>query len=164
MFWVCGHPKSLTFLFLSVQVTFHKSYIFFSFFFLKIHFRKRVWKRGERQRQGMQSLHWAWSWNGGPKGEFDLTILVSWPQWKPRVGCLTDSTIQIPQLNTFFKKILSTYSWETHTHTQSERRRHRQREKQTPCEEPSVALDPRTPRSWPEPKADTQQLSHPGAP
>ena len=30
--------------------------------------------------------------------------------------------------------------------------------------EPDVVLDPRTPGSWPELKADTQPLSHPGAP
>ena len=39
----------------------------------------------------------------------------------------------------------------------------RQREKQAPCEEPNVGLDPRTPGSRPEPKADAQPLSHPGA-
>ena len=36
-----------------------------------------------------------------------------------------------------------------------ERQRHRQREKQAPCKEPDAALDPRTPGSCPEPKADT---------
>ena len=40
--------------------------------------------------------------------------------------------------------------------------RHRQREKQAPCEEPDVGLDPWTPGSHPEPKADTQSLSYPG--
>ena len=43
-----------------------------------------------------------------------------------------------------------------------ERQRHRQREKQAPCREPDVGLDPRTPGSGPEPKADAQLLSHPG--
>ena len=38
------------------------------------------------------------------------------------------------------------------------------REKQTPCREPDTRLAPRTLRSQPEPKADTQPLSHPGAP
>ncbi len=47
--------------------------------------------------------------------------------------------------------------------TQRERQRHRQREKQAPCREPDVGLDPRTPGSLPEPKADAQPLSHPGA-
>ena len=42
------------------------------------------------------------------------------------------------------------------------RGRHRQREKQAPCEEPYVVLLPRTPGSCPEPKADAQQLNHPG--
>ena len=40
-----------------------------------------------------------------------------------------------------------------------ERQRHRQREKQ-----PDVGLDPRTPASHPEPKADAQPLSHPRVP
>ena len=43
-----------------------------------------------------------------------------------------------------------------------ERQRHRQREKQAPCGELDVGLDPRTPGSWPEPKADAQPLSYPG--
>ena len=31
----------------------------------------------------------------------------------------------------------------------------------SPCREPDVGLDPRTPGSRPEPKADTQTLMHP---
>ena len=31
-------------------------------------------------------------------------------------------------------------------------------------QEPDVGLDPRTPGSWPNPREDTQPLSHPGAP
>ena len=46
--------------------------------------------------------------------------------------------------------------------TQRKRQRHRQREKQTPRRKPNVGLDPRTPGSCPEPKADAQPLSHPG--
>ena len=42
--------------------------------------------------------------------------------------------------------------------------RHRQREKQAPCRELDVRLDPRIPGSQPEPKADAQPLSYPGAP
>ena len=42
--------------------------------------------------------------------------------------------------------------------------RDRDMEKQTPYREPDVGLDPRTPGSQPEPKADAQPLSHPGAP
>ena len=49
---------------------------------------------------------------------------------------------------------------ETHT----ERQRHRQKEKQAPCREGDTGFDPRTPGSQPEPKADTQSLSHPGVP
>ena len=48
--------------------------------------------------------------------------------------------------------------------TQRERQRCRQREKQAPGREPNVGLDPRTPGSQPEPKADVQPLSHPGDP
>ena len=42
--------------------------------------------------------------------------------------------------------------------------RHRQREKQAPCREPDAGLDPGSPGSCPEPKADAQPLSHPGVP
>ena len=45
-----------------------------------------------------------------------------------------------------------------------ERQRHRQREKRGPHKEPNVGLDPGTPGSCPEPKADAQPLSHPGIP
>ena len=45
-----------------------------------------------------------------------------------------------------------------------ERGRHRQREKQAPCRGPDAELESRTPGSQPEPKADAQPLSHPGAP
>ena len=44
------------------------------------------------------------------------------------------------------------------------RQRHRQREKQAPCRDPNAGLDPRTPGSRPEPKADAQPLTPPGAP
>ena len=46
----------------------------------------------------------------------------------------------------------------------TEREAGTQREKQAPCREPDVGLDPRTPGSRPEPKADAQLLSHPSAP
>ena len=42
--------------------------------------------------------------------------------------------------------------------------RERQREKQASHREPDVGLNPRIPGSCPEPKADAQQLSHPGMP
>ena len=42
-----------------------------------------------------------------------------------------------------------------------DRGRHRQREKQTPRGKPDVGLDPKTPGSQPEPKADALPLSHP---
>ena len=48
--------------------------------------------------------------------------------------------------------------------TERKRQRHRQREKQAPCREPDVGFDLRTPGSTPEPKADAQPLSCPGAP
>ena len=46
--------------------------------------------------------------------------------------------------------------------TERERQRHKQREKQAPYRKPDVGLDPRTPVSRPESKADAQLLSHPG--
>ena len=48
--------------------------------------------------------------------------------------------------------------------TDRDRQRHRQREKQAPCREPDMGLNPRTPGSHPEPKADAQPLSHSGVP
>ena len=46
-----------------------------------------------------------------------------------------------------------------------ERQRHRKREeKQAPCRKPYAGLDLGTLGSHPEPKADTQLLSHPGDP
>ena len=48
--------------------------------------------------------------------------------------------------------------------TQRQRQRHRQRENQAPCMKPDVGLNPGTPGSHPEPKADAQPLSHPGVP
>ena len=48
--------------------------------------------------------------------------------------------------------------------THRERQRHRQREKQAPCRETDVGLNPGTPGSHPEPKADAQPLSHPSVP
>ena len=53
---------------------------------------------------------------------------------------------------------------DTHTHTHTQRQRHRQREKQTPCREPDVGLDPRSPGSCPVLKAGAKPLSHPGVP
>ena len=46
--------------------------------------------------------------------------------------------------------------------TERERQRHKQRVKQAPCRKPDVGLDPGTPGSCPEPKADAQPLSHSG--
>ena len=45
-----------------------------------------------------------------------------------------------------------------------DRERERQRAKQAPCRMPDAELDPETPGSHPEPKADTQPLSQPGVP
>ena len=63
-------------------------------------------------------------------------------------------------LEFFLKKILFYFFHERHR----KRQKHRQREKQVPCWEPDMGLDPRSPKSWPKPKAGTQPLSHPGAP
>ena len=49
-------------------------------------------------------------------------------------------------------------------HREREEQRHRHREKQAPSGEPDAGLNPRTSGSRPEPKADTQPLSYPGAP
>ena len=51
-----------------------------------------------------------------------------------------------------------------HTERERERQRHRQREKQSPCREPNVGLDPRSPGSGPGLKAGAKLLSHPGCP
>ena len=48
--------------------------------------------------------------------------------------------------------------------TERKGQRHKQKESQAPCREPDVGLDPGTVGSCPEPKADTQPLSHPGLP
>ena len=50
------------------------------------------------------------------------------------------------------------------TDRERERQRHRQKEKKAPGMEPDVGFAPRTLESQPEPKADAQLLSHPGAP
>ena len=42
-----------------------------------------------------------------------------------------------------------------------EKQRHRQREKQAPCREPDAGLNPRTPGSRPEPKADASTTEPP---
>ena len=59
---------------------------------------------------------------------------------------------------------LRLYLFMRETHTRTQRQRHRQKEKQAPRREPDVGLDPRTPGSRPEPKADAQPLSHPAIP
>ena len=48
--------------------------------------------------------------------------------------------------------------------TEREEARYRQKEKQAPCGEPDMGLHPGTPVSQPEPKADAQPMSPPGAP
>ena len=60
--------------------------------------------------------------------------------------------------NTFFKDFIYLFMRDR------EKQRHRQREKQAPHRKPDAGLNPRTPGSRPEPKADAQPLSHPGAP
>ena len=47
--------------------------------------------------------------------------------------------------------------------TQREKQRHRQKEKQAVSREPDVRLDPRTPGSQPELKANAQPVTHSGA-
>ena len=48
--------------------------------------------------------------------------------------------------------------------TEREGQRHRQRKKQAPCREPDVGLDPGTPGSPSESKADAHPLSHSAIP
>ena len=62
----------------------------------------------------------------------------------------------------FIKDLI--YLFMRDTHRERQRQRHRQREKQAPCRKPDVGLDPGTPGSHPEPKANAQPLSHPGIP
>ena len=82
------------------------------------------------------------------------TIIFFWPSFTLNIP-FHKTCIKTFSQSLFKKKI---YSWET------QRQRHRQSEKQAPRREPHVGLNPRTPRSCPEPKADAQLLSHPGKP
>ena len=75
------------------------------------------------------------------------------------VGIVCLSQVFSSALSFFFKILFI-----QERHTERGRQRHWQREKQAPCREPYVGLYPRTPGSCPEPKADAQPLSHPGAP
>ena len=87
-------------------------------------------------------------------------IIALYLSWIPDSCQIHDlqifSSIQWVVISPFFFKILFIFSWET--------QRERGREKQAPCREPDVGLDPRTPGSRLEPKADAQPLNHPGAP
>ena len=62
----------------------------------------------------------------------------------------------------FFKDFI--YLFMIVTQWETERQRHRQREKQTPCREPDVGFNPRSPGSRPGPKAGAKPLRHPGIP
>ena len=76
---------------------------------------------------------------------------------------LTPNDLRYSWLNVpcFFFFNFIYYSWET----QRERGRDtRQSENQAPCRKCDAGLDPRTPGSCPDPKADAQPVSHPGAP
>ena len=75
-------------------------------------------------------------------------LLLSWKR-SPEIKLLKQ------RIYIFLKYFLFIHSFRTH--------RERQK-KQAPCWKPSVGLDPRTPESCPEPKTDTQPLSHPGIP
>ena len=58
----------------------------------------------------------------------------------------------------FFRFYLFIHERQTYTQRQT----HRERVKQVPYKELNVGIDPRTPGSHPELKADAQSLSHPG--
>ena len=49
-------------------------------------------------------------------------------------------------------------------HSREGKQRNKQRKRLAPCREPNVGLNPSHLGSHPEPKADTQLLSHPGIP
>ena len=59
----------------------------------------------------------------------------------------------------FFFFFFRFYSFIHEKHREGQRQ-----ERQAPCKEPNMGLDPGTLGSRPEPKADVQSLSHPGAP
>ena len=63
-------------------------------------------------------------------------------------------------LNYFFKDFIYLFMSDTQTEAESQT----EREKQASCRESVVGLDPETPGSQPELKADTQSLSHTGIP
>ena len=67
-------------------------------------------------------------------------------------------------MNLFYLFIFKDFIYLFVIDTHRERQRHRRRDKQAPCREPDVGLDPRTPGSRLESKADAQPLSHPGVP
>ena len=106
-----------------------------------------------KQVQLKQLVHSTQDSNLGP---FDLEV------WDPNLCfCSIIMLLRFPKARIpgvsysfnfylFFKKIFKIYSWETHT----EKQRHRQRAKQAPCREPDVGLNPGTPESHTEPKAD----------
>ena len=74
----------------------------------------------------------------------------------PSVGSLAFALLQINNiLKNFFKDLINLFVRDP------ERGRDRERERQG---EPDAGLDPRAPRSHPEPKADAQLLSRPGVP
>ena len=84
------------------------------------------------------------------------TLFPSILFWSQELECFSSYVSQI----LFFFLRFYLFIHERHR----ERWRHRQREKQAPYGEPDVGLNPRTPGSWPEPKADAQPLSHLGVP
>ena len=95
--------------------------------------------------------------------------MLVWFKTSKRVGLLLSGSMfscLLPhlwqQLNYqyFFKDFIYLFMRDM----ERERQRHRQREKQALCREPDLGLNPRTPGSRPEPKADAQQLSHPCVP
>ena len=90
-------------------------------------------------------------------------LCASWQACEERACTVQFSKRQSSQLSNsscislFFLKIL--FIHERHTERSRDKR-----EKQAPCREPDTELDRRTLGSRPESRADTQPLSHPGAP
>ena len=86
-----------------------------------------------------------------------------WSQrlWISRLGVQAPHWLERLLKNLFKKIFLNLFIHERHTEREAETG---QREKQAPFTKPDVGFDPRSLGSRPEPKADTQPLSHPGVP
>ena len=92
----------------------------------------------------------------------NCTLVHSHQRYKYRSLFLHILTNTCYYMTFYFFKIF--YLFIHKRHRERERQRHRQREKRALCGEPDAELDPRTPESGPEQKADAQPLSFQGVP